>query len=290
MRARFGRRLAAAVVVGTAALAPLVANAEPCGQPDVDDTFPPNGAENVPPNATLAAHYSAPADYDDELVSLTGPSGDVPVVVSYDQAESMLRAQPSVTLAPGDYELAWPALRGVATNRGRGKVVGFWVGTTPDTAAPSFSGLTRVEWDLSREQDPCTDSLEDRFWFDLELGTATDDVPADLLAVVVFETRGGSKTKRSAPEQIAVVPWPENRRVRVERQAIGDETVCFAAVTRDLTNRVSGGGDEEVCVETTTPPFFDGCSFSSGRTPGGGWFFAVALGFVALRRRETRRA
>ena len=106
----------------------------------------------------------------------------------------------------------------------------------------------------------------------------------------MFETRGGNKTKGSAPEQIAVVPFPEQRVVRVERQAVGDETVCFAAVTRDLTNRVSGGGDQEECVETTTPPFFYGCSLALRTTTNSAGFVAVALALLAAARRRGRRA
>jgi hypothetical protein len=280
-------RIVRATIAVALLLAARAADAAPCGQPDIDATFPPHGAENVPVNATLSAHYSAPADYDDELVTLTGPAGAVPVDVAYDAAESMLRAQPRAELGAGLYELAWPALRGLATNRGRGSTVTFSIGTAPDVEAPRFSGLTRLSWDLSREQDPCTDSLEDRFWFDLGLGSTSDDAPTSLLAVVVFETRGGGTTKSSPPEQIAVVPFPEKRVVRVERQAIGDETVCFAAVTRDLANRVSGGGDEEVCVETTAPPFFYGCSIASGsnRTAALGSVLLLLSLLFALRRR-----
>lgn len=266
------------------------AGAAPCGQPDVDATFPPHEAGGVPPNATLAAHYSNPADYVDETVTLEGPAGVVDVRVSYDEAESMLRAQPAAELAEGSYELAWPPLRGVATNRGLGRTIEFSVGTTRDTSAPRFSGLTRIEWDLSREEDPCTESLEDRFLYDLGLGSAEDDLPTDLLALVVFETRSGGKAQRPAPQQIAVVPWPEKGVVRVGRQATGDETVCFAAVTRDLTNRVSGGGNEEVCVETTAPPFFYGCSSAPRRGSDGAMLTLAALALAALRRREARRA
>jgi hypothetical protein len=282
-----------AVVASLFALgfAPRVAQAAPCGRPDVDDTFPPNGAAGVPPNATLAAHYAAPADYVDEVVTLTGPQGDVPVDVSYDEAESMLRARPLAELSQGHFAIAWPGLRGVATSRGLGLTVEFTAGGTRDEAAPRFSGLAGVEWDLTREEDPCTDSLEDRFWFDLRVGSASDDLAPELLTLVVFETRGGNKTSGSPPEQIAVVPFPAKRSVRVQRPAVGDETVCFAAVTRDLVNQVSGGGDEQVCVETTAPPFFDGCSLGGRPKPGGAGALALAVSFVlAARRRGARRA
>ena len=63
-----------------------------------------------------------------------------------------------------------------------------------------------------------------------------------------------------------------------------------AAVMRDLVHNVSGGGDEEVCVETTEPPFFDGCSLGAPAGPRGAYagLFALAL-FAVMRRRGARR-
>ncbi len=271
-------------------LATRPSHAAPCGRPDVDYTFPPNGSEDVPPNADLAAHYRAPADYVDEEVLVVGPQGDVPVSVVYDEAESMLRALPLIDLVPGPHVVTWPALRGVATSRGLGLTVEFTAGAAPDEEGPRFSGLTSIDWDLSRELDECTDTYEDRFWFDLGIGSVSDDMDPNLLAVVVFQTRFANG-KRSAPEQVAVRPLPKNRRVRVERPAAGEGKVCFAAVTRDLVHNVSGGGDEEVCVETTEPPFFDGCSLGQRGAKLGAfaWFFALSLAALA-RRRGARRA
>jgi hypothetical protein len=274
--------------VAALVLAPRAADAAPCGRPDVDATYPPNASDDVPPNAILSAHYSNPADYVDEVVMLTGPDGDVPVDVSYDEAESMLRALPATELVPGDYVVGWPGLRGVATNRGLGQTSEFSVGFLRDARAPQFSGLRSVEWDLSREQDDCTDTHEDRFWFDLRFHAPSDDLGVDLLSIVIFQTRGGGT---SAPEQIAVKPVPAEHRVRVVRPATGDEAVCFAAVMRDLVMNVSGGGDREVCVETTEPPFFDGCSLGRRRTHAGPEIAAVALAlWLAARRRGARRA
>jgi hypothetical protein len=264
--------------------------AAPCGRPDVDQTYPPNGSANVPPNAFLAAHYRAPADYVDEVVTLTGPNGEVGIDVFYDNAESMLRALPRAELGAGRHELAWPALRGVATSRGLGVTVEFVVGETRDEEAPRFSGLDGIAWDLQREQDPCIDSEVDRFWFDLGIGAASDDLGSELLAVVVFETRGPSNTHGS-PEQIAVRPLPNERKLRVVRPAKGGEKICFAAVTRDLLNNVSGGGDRQVCVETTDPPFFDGCSLRRRSRANGTRAALLALLFlVVVRRRGARRA
>jgi hypothetical protein len=279
----------AAVLLLALFLAPGAADAAPCGRPDVDATYPPHGAVDVPPNATLSAHYGAPADYLDEVVTLTGPTGDVPVGIFFDQAESMLRAQPNSELAQGAYVITWPGLRGTAANRGLGRTAEFTVGTTHDTEAPRFSGLNGIEWDLSREEDECTETHEDRFWFELDLGSVSDDRASNLLSVIVFETVGPSSG--SDPEQIAVVPMPKDGSVRVERPAAGGETICFAAVVRDLTNRVSGGGDEEVCVQTTELPFFDGCSLRARHARGGGpvsLLFALLLVVARLRRGPRR--
>ena len=283
-------RIAGGVLFAALALAPLTARAAPCGRPDVDETFPPNGSDGVPQNADLAAHYAAPADYVDEEVTLVGPNGDVLVDVVYDEAESMLRALPISDLVPGAHVVTWPGLRGVATNRGLGLTVEFKVGSARDEQMPTFSGLTSIDWDLSRELDECTDTVEDRFWFDLGVGSASDDSDPSLLAVVVFQTRTANGQK-SAPEQVAVRSMPPNRRIRVERPAMGEGKVCFAAVTRDLVHNVSGGGDQEVCVETTEPPFFDGCSLGAGNRTGGvpGFLLALSLSLVA-RRRGARRA
>ena len=278
-------RVAGAGLFAALCFASLASRAAPCGRPDVDDTFPPNGSDGVPRNADLAAHYGAPADYVDEPVSLVGPDGEVPVDIVYDEAESMLRALPNVDLVPGLHTVAWPGLRGVATSRGLGLTVEFTVGDQSDEQAPSFSGLKTIEWDLKREQDECTDSVEDRFFFDLGVGSASDDSDPSLLAVVVFQTRLASG-QSSAPEQVAVRPMPDSRRIRVERPAMGEGKVCFAAVTRDLVNNVSGGGDKQVCVETTEPPFFDGCSLRGRTRHGGALALALAFSLMLLARRR----
>jgi hypothetical protein len=292
-------RTVGVILFAALSLATRASFAAPCGRPDVDYAFPPSDSEDVPTNADLYAHYRSPADYVDEEVLVTGPQGDVPVDVAYDEAESMLRAFPLIDLVPGPHVVKWPALRGVATSRGLGLTVEFSVGSEPDEESPRFSGLTSIDWDLSRELDECTDTYEDRFWFDLGIGSASDDMDPSLLAVVVFQTRFAGR-EGSRPEQVAVRPMPKNRSVRVERPAMGEGKVCFAAITRDLVYNVSGGGDQEVCVETTEPPFFDGCSFAASTTSANVRFasrkgrgalaglFALSLAVLA-RRRGARR-
>jgi hypothetical protein len=266
------------------------ARAEPCGRPDIDATFPPQNAAGVPQNAILAAHYSAPADYGDEPVTLTlGGTTDVPVSVSYDNGESMLRAIPDAPLAAGSYRIVWPALRGVATSVGLGATRSFSVGTAADSAPPRFDGLRKATWDFSREDDPCTDSLEDRYGYDLSLGDYGDDLPTSLLSVVVFETRSPKHPAGTPPTELAVVPLPSGGSVHIERPSKEAGKVCFAAVLRDLALYTSGGGDEEACVETVEPPFFEGCSLTRRGRSTPAPLALVLVTLVGLRVRRRRR-
>lgn len=266
------------------------ARAAPCGRPDVDLTFPPNDATSVPPNALLSAHYSSPALYDDELVSLLDAAGrEVAVSVAYDEADSMLRATPVGPLDVGYHELVWPGLRSLTgAGVGRGKTTSFFVQPAADQAPPSFQGLTGIEWDLSRDRDPCLDRLDDRFTFELSLGEASDDAGAELLAVQIFETRDPA-SDGAEPSRVALRAFPGSGKVEVRRAANEAGKTCFAAVVQDLLGNVSGGGEREVCIKTKKPPFFDGCSVAGGAGDGstfGG--LQLLLASLLLRRRGIR--
>jgi hypothetical protein len=279
---------------GVLALAGLLAagsaQGAPCGVPDVDATYPRANALRVPANATFAAHYGAPADYDDEGVTLTASNGvSVPLTVAYDEAEGMLRATPVAALTPGSYTLDWPALRGPSTGAGRSKTIDFSVVAALDMTPPTFAGLSGVEWDLAREEDPCTEAYEDRYTFDFELGAVSDDTDRSHLAVLLFETEHPRSGPSTPPRQIGIYPMPDDGVLRVKRSARRSGKSCFAAVTRDLVGFVSAGGNEEVCAETIEPPWFEGCSVSGGRSASGGSAFGlVALGWLVRRRRGAR--
>jgi hypothetical protein len=254
------------VVVGVATCVTSgSALAAPCGRPDVDLSFPPSDAEQVPTNAGLAAHYASPALYDDEAVVLTDASGsEVLVDVRFDAIESMLHATPLAALTEGAYRVVWPGLRSVSSGGvGRGKTVSFSVSGAADAAPPRFAGLTAIEWDLSRDRDPCLDRLEDRFVFRLSLGQATDDAPSTLLQALVFETRSPTAGATGAATQIASRAMPESGVLEVRRPASAAGSTCFAAVTRDMVGQVSGGGEREVCATTKAPPFFEGCTLAA---------------------------
>jgi hypothetical protein len=271
-------------------LVALGAGAAPCNRPDLVHAWPPDGAEGVPTDATLFAKYASTAEYLGEDVLLRHAGLERPLTASFDRVEGMLSVLPPDGLEPGgEYELEWPELRGLGTaSLGRGRSVAFRVGPGPDVEAPRFGGVVGIEWDLDRERDACTDRLEERYVFELDLGEASDDGGRESLALVVFQTRGPS-VRPEAPQPIAVTSLPrQGEPVRVARavdDAVGE--VCFAAVVRDLSGKVSGGGHREVCVEAERPPFFEGCALApAGRAPGLGWTLALALGGALRRRRR----
>jgi hypothetical protein len=263
------------------------AAAAPCGRPDVDATFPPSDATSVPPNALLSAHYSSPALYDDEVVSLIDANGtELDVSVAYDEADAMLRATPAEPLGPGYHELSWPGLRSLTgAGVGRGRTTGFFVQAAADQAPPTFRGLTDITWDLSRDRDPCLDELDDRFVFELTLGSANDDAGVELLAVHVFATQDPASGS-DEPARVALRAFPESGKLEVRRAANDAGKTCFAAVVQDLLGNVSGGGEREVCIKTKKPPFFDGCSVAGAGGPGTGSaaLLLLLVSFSRLRR------
>jgi hypothetical protein len=266
--------------------------AAPCGRPDVDVTFPPDRASSVPVNAILTGHYSNPALYDDEPVTLIDASGDaVPLTTSFDEAEAVVRAVPDAPLKDGSYEASWPTLRGLTGGVGLGKKIQFFVQGKTDAAPPSFSGLSGIDWDLSRDKDPCTDRLEDRFVFKLELGAASDDAGVDLLALSVFETTDPLAEAGSAPSRVAYRAWPEKGELELRRPASKAGQTCFAAIAQDMVGSVSGGGEREVCVKTKKPPFFDGCSAvpRTSHAPSAPWSLGLALALLGVRLRRRGR-
>jgi hypothetical protein len=279
--------LAVGFRAGTAAAA--------CGRPDLIDTVPPDKAVDVPPNASLLAHYNISAEYLNEDVVLT-PEGSVDEVVkvAFDSTQGLLTFTPPEPLLPGSYTIRWPALRGLnAAAPGRGRIITFTVGTTSDTAAPVFEGLTGVSWDLERRNNDCTDALENRMVFDLDLAPADDDGGRVGLTLVVFQTAGTNLDGGSVPVLTVAMPVAGSHpQVRLPvSEATGH--VCFAALARDLTDKTSNGGSHEVCVETTAPPFFRGCSAGTvgGRAdrPGGVVGLTLIL-TMALARARRRRA
>jgi hypothetical protein len=163
-----------------------------------------------------------------------------------------------------------------------------------DTAPPSFEGLTKIDWDLSRAHDDCTDRLENRFVFRLRVGTASDDAGADLLMLRVFQTKDPYDPTLTTPRPVAISNWSEDGTVEVRRPAGKAGDTCFAALSQDMVGNVSGGTEHELCVKTQKPPFFDGCSVlpRDPGSPGRALFILLAAlgsGAAARGRRAKRR-
>jgi hypothetical protein len=247
--------------------------ADPCGRPDLLETFPADGATDVPINARLSARYSATAEYVDEEVSFEHVGIDMEVPrATFDSTEGRLSFEPRTPLVPGDsYIIRWPALRGLTTAVvGKAAEVKFTAGSTSDVDPPVFGGVRSLSWDVERVNDECTDSLEDRYTFDISIDAAADDGGRGMLTLLVFQSKGGSASV--SPAAVLAQRFPDSgSQVRVQR-AIDAATgqVCFAALARDSSGRVSSSADREVCTSTVKPPFFYGCSLgraSSGRSP-----------------------
>jgi hypothetical protein len=280
-----------------AALLPVVKNAAaaaPCGRPDLLETFPADGASDVPVNVRLSARYAATAEYVNEEVTFehVGVATESPRV-TFDSTEGRLSFEPSASLVAGDsYVVRWPALRGLTTaGAGQGAEIKFTAGSAQDVEPPLFRGVRALTWDVERVNDDCTDSLEDRFVFDISLDDAVDDGGRGMLHLLVFQSKGGSATISPAP--VLVQRFPESgSRVRVQRaidSAVGK--VCFAALARDSAGRVSSSADREVCATTVKPPFFYGCTISraSGSRESGRTALTAIVGFAAVAGRRARR-
>jgi hypothetical protein len=264
-----------------------------CARPDVIDSMPIDGARDVPTNAQLVARYAISAEYLGEEVRFGRvDSAPLSLTGSYNADEQLLTLTPPEPLSPGaEYEVEWPGLRGLNTaNKGRSRKVRFTAGTQTDVEPPSFDGLTGFDWDYEREDDDCTDRIEERLVFDFDLGSAADDGGRDSLSLVVFQTQGPS-VAADAPKPIHVGHFPApGERVRlVDTVSSSSGHVCYAALARDSTGMPSSGGQER-CATVVEPPFFDGCS-AAGRPRGGaGAVLAFAAALVASGARGRRRS
>jgi hypothetical protein len=279
------------------------ARADSCTSPDLIETMPPDNAVNVPINAGLSARYASIANYNGEPVQLDhvpvgGPTdaqtfdAHSATMPTFDATSGILQIVPPAPLTAGDsYVVHWPALRGLDTaNVGQASDLHFRVGAEQDTLPPTFQGMTSVAWDVSRNKDPCTSSIDERYVFDLGLGKAADDGGRDSLTLIVFQT-AGPDVEAGVAKQVRVqrIP-PAGQNVSVTSavsSAVGH--VCFAAIVRDLTGRVSTGGSP-VCVETVGPPFFYSCAVAPARQARGLELAALFIAAVALARRAKRRA
>jgi hypothetical protein len=290
----------AVAAVAVLALAPS-ARATICGRPELLDTGPPDQATvpqgaTVPPNATLFAHYSPEAEYGNENVLFTPPGvadpegfagNDMMPAVSWDGTQGLLKFKPPSRLDPGTYSIVWPALRGLNTaSPSDSKTVTFTVGTVDDVAPPNFAGLTGVTWDLERQNNDCTSSLENRLVFTLSLAPADDDGGRSNLTLVVFQSSGSGVD--GGPVPVSSMPMPAEGNPVTIKLSVGESTghVCFAAIAQDLTGQFSQSGSQTVCVDTIAPPFFRGCAIgATGRGDVAGTIALVLLALALAGRR-----
>jgi hypothetical protein len=302
---RTGVYLVAAFSAVQAALMalPSTANADSCTSPDLLETIPADKATGVPTNATLFAHYEANAQYQNEPVTMDqihlgqAVFAGMSVPAQFDSTEGMLQVTPPDPLTPGDqYVIHWPALRGIDTATLGGTMdQHFTAGPSADMAPPSFGGISGVTWDVSRESDSCTGHIEDRYVFKLGLGAASDDGGRDLLTLLVFETDGPG-VEAGSPSPVLVQRIPPDGQGATVTSTVQVGHICFAAIVRDLTMKVSTSG-APVCVDTVAPPFFYSCQTAiaasgthrAGRNAGGGLLAGLSLVSAVALRRVSRR-
>jgi hypothetical protein len=271
------------------------ARAAPCGAPDLVAAYPGDGATRVPLNANFRAQYAASAQGAGATVSLEQVGADTTTIAAqFDAAETTLEVDAPGLVANANYVLTWPGLPGSGTSDvGAAKEVSFTAGTGQDVAAPTFAGLASVAWDVDREHDDCTDDIQQRYVFDLTPGAASDDFDSSLLAMTVFQTRGAGLDEGAPAVPLLTTHFPTSGTVRVSR-ALADATglMCFSANLEDLAGHKSGGTDKEVCVTTTAPPFFYGCTLAAPSRPGPSATAAAlaVLGLCLLARRAVARA
>ena len=291
--------LALAIGAGAvAAAAAPAARAGQCGKPDLVDMVPPDGATGVPLNAALGAHYAAPTEYLGEAVVLTHPDMSTESLgAGWDPTEQFLSVTPGAPLeAGGTYTIQWPALRGLnAAAPGVGGMATFTAGATDDLSPPTFAGVKGVTWDLERASDDCVDGLVERFLFDIDLGTASDDGGASGLTLLLYQTNGPRVMGKPTP--LPGRAWPQDSKTDAHVQvrlatdvAVGE--ICFAGIVRDMVGQFSENNSVKACVHTTAPPFFNGCSVAPpGRDAGAGAagpFAVLALLVFGARRRRPR--
>jgi hypothetical protein len=286
------RTLAVATIAASALASAREARADSCTSPDLIETIPASGATNVPTNAMLFARYATIAQYLGEPVMFEHPAGvETTVPATFDDTSGLLQITPPMPLTPGDaYVVHWPALRGIDTaTLGSTMDLSFTAGSEQDVSPPTFDGITSVTWDVSRNSDSCTGSIDQRYVFTLGLGTATEDGGRDSLTLLVFQT-SGSTVDASAPAPVLVQRIPPSGQTAQVTTTLGSGLghICFAAIVRDLTLKASTSGSP-VCVDTVEPPFFYGCGAAPGRSTHGG-LVALSVAAFALSQRKRRRS
>jgi|HubBroStandDraft_4_1064222.scaffolds.fasta_scaffold74993_2 hypothetical protein len=283
------------------AVAARDARADSCVAPDLLDTIPADMSTGVPTNASLFAQYQTNAQYQQEPVTVDQyePAADggmgtevvtgQAIPATFDPTSGLLQITPLAGLTPLDlYVVHWPALSGIDTaSLGTSAETHFTAGATEDTQAPSFAGLSSISWNVSRQTDSCNSNIDQRYVFNLGLGSASDQGGRDFLTLLVFQTAGPGVDAGSATP-VLVQPIPSEGQGVTVTTDVQVGHICFAAIVRNLDQQVSTSGPP-VCVDTVSPPFFYSCAVSRGRAPGSAALVALAFVAIARARRASRR-
>ena len=285
--------LAVLTIAASALLSELDARADSCTSPDLIETMPPLGAMDVPTNAILFARYASIAQYQSEPVELEQVGVATSTVpATFDDTSGLLQIVPPNGLVAGaSYVVHWPALRGLDTaTLGSTFDLNFTAGSAVDVVAPTFAGIASMSWDVSRDSDSCTNSVEQRYVFSLALAPAADDGGRDSLTLLVFQTSGPA-LEGGTPAQALVERIPPTGQSAQVATTIGSGVghICFTAIVRDLTLKTSPSGPP-VCVDTVAPPFFYGCGVLTGRRARGGFGVALGVAVLGLAARARRRS
>lgn len=317
MRRRLASGLCCLVAVVGVATATRVAKAA-CGTPDLVDTLPPDGSNDVPTNTPLSATYEVGATHAGEPVVVTaGPGSQRQLAASYSRSLRTLTVTlpgcapdadptcvpdpdfPNGALEPDTrYTVEWPGLRASQSVRvGGGATVTFTTGAGPDNSRPSFDGARSVDWDFEREYDSCSDTESERYVFELDLDPVTYAGGVDLLTLHVYQTAGRLLDRDDnghlIAEEVYRARYKGQRTIKVKRAiATSVGHACFSAFVEAPNGQISEGAEREACTTTEHPPFFEGCSLGAPAPtrPSGrfGWLAVAGLLWARARRRTPQ--
>jgi len=131
----------------------------------------------------------------------------------------------------------------------------------------------------------------ERFVFDVRLGAASDDGGTSGLTLMLFQTMGPQVMMMPTP--IPARGWPQtsdspaHAQVKLAKDAAVGE-ICFIGLVRDTAGHLSASNNAEACVQTTAPPFFNGCSVAASDARASAIPAALALlALLGRRRRAT---
>ena len=247
--------------------------ARPAGGPISSTWSRPTRRPTCPPNATLAAHYAV-------VRGLPGRGrrpgharpGSRRCRRRSTRRRGGSRSRRPIRSSPGaTYTVRWPALRGLnAAAPGTGGQAALHGRRGDRRRAARVRRRRRARPGISlRQTNDCTDSIEERFVFDLDLGAATDDGGRDGLTLMLFQTSGpaasggvgaGARARPAARGEARAGRPADGRRRRTT-----SASRAWSA-TRPARSRTAPIG--EACVDTTAAPLLPRLQRGAARTPG----------------------